>query len=264
MCRSWRCPELPQGETWERRLAGRALEREALPEEALHALDAGKSSLPVQIEAALREKTRVVVLGDPGSGKSTLLKHLTLRLAKDPQAPLPILLPLNAYARALERKDINLQAYLAEYLAGRAQGVAALGPLFEEAISAGKAIILLDGLDEVQSERAALVQRVEAFASEAVGKGCRVAVTSRIVGYRDAPVNLKDWALHTLLDFDDEAIAAFAEKWCRAFEKSTLGDTPEAESRGRAGTPGFVGSHPGQPGCSAAWPATRCCSRSWR
>ncbi len=112
----------------------------------------------------------------------------------------------------MERKDINLQAYLAEYLAAQAQSVATLGPLFEEAIAAGKAIILFDGLDEVQSKGAALVQRMETFASEAVGKGNRVAVTSRIVGYRDAPVNLKHWALYTLFDFTDEDIDCVGRK----------------------------------------------------
>ena len=152
-------PELPEGDTWERRLAGRVWAADALPEEALKAMEHAGSAALVQIEEALREKKRVVVLGDPGSGKSTLLKHLALRLAKDPEAPLPILLPLNAFARALSHHPVNLQAYLAEYFKERAQVVAALGPLFEAALAEGKAVILLDGLDEVQSERAALVER---------------------------------------------------------------------------------------------------------
>jgi len=222
-------PELPEGETWDRRVAGRGFDKTTLPEEALHGMERGMaSSAPVQIEEALREKQRVVVLGDPGSGKSTMLKYLALRLAKDPNAPLPIPLPLNAYARALTQKEINLQAYLAEYYAARAESVASLAPLFKEAIDHGKAVILLDGLDEVQNSRAALVQKVEAFAYDAITRGNRVLVTSRIVGYRDTSLSAKDWSLHTLLDFTPEAIQSFAGKWCLAVEKSVLGDTPEA------------------------------------
>ncbi len=227
-------PNLPEGETWERRVAGRKFGEDSIPEEALQAMGRGASSAPVEIEEALREKTRVVVLGDPGSGKSTMLKYLALRLAKDNEAPLPILLPLNAYARTISQREINLQAYLPEYFAARAEGVASLAPLFKEAIEHGKAIILLDGLDEVQSNRAALVQKVEAFANDAVSRGNRVLVTSRIVGYKDASLSAKEWSLYTLLDFTPEAIESFAGKWCLAFEKSTLGDTPEAARSGEA------------------------------
>jgi len=227
-------PDQPEGETWERRVAGRKFGEDSIPEDAMQAMGHGASSAPVQIEEALREKTRVVVLGDPGSGKSTMLKYLALRLAKDTDAPLPILLPLNAYARALSQREINLQAYLHEYFAARAEDVASLAPLFKEAIEHGKAVILLDGLDEVQSNRAALVQKVEAFAHDVVARGNRVLVTSRIVGYRDAALSPKDWSLNTLLDFPPEAIETFVGKWCLTFEKSTLGDTPEAARAAKA------------------------------
>ena len=241
-------PEQPDGDTWERHLAGRVFERESLPEEALHGMERAGAAAPVEIEEALREKNCVVVLGDPGSGKSTMLKYLALRLARDPNAPLPILLPLNAYAKTLAGRDINLQNYLPEYFAGRAEGVAALGPLFKEALANGKAVILLDGLDEVQSNRAALVGKVEAFAQEAVKRGNRVLVTSRIVGYRDAPLAPKDWSLYTLLDFTPEAIRTFAEKWCLTMEISVLGDTPEARKQARAEQAGLLEAIEANPG----------------
>jgi hypothetical protein len=70
---------------------------------------------------------------------------------------------------------------------------------------------------------------MQSFANDAVAKGCKLIFTSRIVGYRDAPL-ASGWSLYTLLDFDNTAIAAFAERWCLAFEKSSLGDTPEAST----------------------------------
>ncbi len=227
--------EIPAGETWERRLAGRSFDKSALPAasgpctgaESLAAL--GKAdAAPVHVEQAMAEKPLVVVIGDPGSGKTTLLKYLALRLAAEANAPLPILVPLNAYADALTRADPNLQHYLAEYFGGLGQDMANLSPLFDSAMAQGRAVILLDGLDEVQRDRNRLVNKVEAFAREASARGNRVVVTSRIVGYRESPLNAKEWTLYTLLDFDRQAIEDFCSKWCVAFEKSTLGDTPEA------------------------------------
>jgi formylglycine-generating enzyme required for sulfatase activity len=226
-------PEMPSGETWERRLAGRFLDGEAIPEEALAAMGKG-SAAPVHVEEALAEKPRVVVIGDPGSGKTTLLKYLVLRLAAEPDAPLPILVPLNAYADALSRADRSLQQYLPEYFAALAQGVANLAPLFDSAIAQGQAVILLDGLDEVQRDRAHLVAKVEAFARDVAKRGTRVVVTSRVVGYRESPLAPKEWALYTLLDFDRDAIEQFAARWCVAFETGTLGDTPEARASAEA------------------------------
>ncbi len=220
-------PERPGGETWERRLAGRVLRDEYLPDEAIASLEKGAVHT-VRVEDALGEEALVVVLGDPGSGKSTLLKYLTLRLSAEEDAPLPILLPLNAYARVLHKNgDGSLQSYLSTYFAD--QGVKNLAPLFESALSQGQAVILLDGLDEVQDGRAYLVNKVENFASEAVEKGNKLVVTSRIVGYQQAPLK-SEWNLYTLLDFNRSSVEDFAERWCWAFERSTLGDTPEAKA----------------------------------
>ncbi len=220
-------PELPKGETWERRLAGRKMDPDLVGAELA---SAHFDVAPVRVEEALRDQTRLVIIGDPGSGKSTLLKHLALRLAAEDNAPLPILVPLNAYADALSKGDANLQQYLPVYFAGLAKGMDNLGPLFDEAIQQGRAVIMLDGLDEVQRHRSNLVQKVEAFAHEAIQRGNKIVVTSRVVGYREAPLNAKDWTLYTLLDFDRKAIEDFARKWCTAFEKSTKGNTEEAQA----------------------------------
>ncbi len=139
-------------------------------------------------------------------------------------------MPLNAYASALLHADRNLQQFLPDYFAGLAQGLAGLAPLFNDALATGRAVILLDGLDEVQRDRAHLVNRVEAFARDALARKNKIVVTSRIVGYHESPLEPKEWGLYTLLDFDRAAIEQFAAKWCFAFEKSTLGDSPEARA----------------------------------
>ncbi len=226
-------PDLPPGETLERRLAGRLFDETTLQSEILEGKEPEDAKpLPVEqavpVELAVEKHKRLVLVGDPGSGKSTLLKHLALNLAGQPGERLPILVPLNAYAAALDKEDISLQAFLPGFFAGRSQELVGLRELFDTVIERGQALILLDGLDEVQKERPRLVEKVETFAAEAVEKGCGLVVTSRIVGYRSAPFSPLGWSLYTLLDFDRAAIELFAQKWCLAFEKSTLGDTPEA------------------------------------
>ncbi len=227
-------PELPKGETWERRLAGRKMDSDLVGAELASAqlASAHFDVAPVRVEQAMRDQARVVVIGDPGSGKSTLLKHLALRLAAEDNAPLPILVPLNAYADTLSKADRSLQQFLPDHFADF--GIMRLGPLFDHALASGTAVILLDGLDEVQRDRPNLVAKVEAFAHEVTKRGSKIVVTSRVVGYRESPLNPKDWALYTLLDFEREAIEEFAAKWCLAFERSTLGDTPAAKVKAEA------------------------------
>jgi len=241
-------PEAPSGETLERRLAGRGAAA-SLEDELgeLRALPSEAPALPV--EAAVGQFPRVVVLGDPGSGKSTLLKYLALSLAQNPEAPLPILAPLNAFADALLKDpDLSLQAFLPVYFSGLSAELGGLAPLLDLALAQGQALVLLDGLDEVQQGRAHLATKVERFAADVIAHGGKVIVSSRIVGYREAPLNAHDWRLYTLLDFDRSNIETFAEKWCLAFERGTLGDTPEAEASAERERQGLLDALDANPG----------------
>jgi len=241
-------PEAPSGETIERRLAGRGAAA-SLEDELgeLRALPSEAPALPV--EAAVGQFPRVVVLGDPGSGKSTLLKYLALSLAQNPAAPLPILAPLNAFADALLKDpDLSLQAFLPVYFAGLSAELGGLAPLLDLALAQGQALVLLDGLDEVQQGRAHLATKVERFAGDVISHGGKVIVSSRIVGYREAPLNAHDWRLYTLLDFDRSNIETFAGKWCLAFERGTLGDTPEAKASAERERQGLLDALDANPG----------------
>ncbi len=219
------------------RVAGRALPRASAGETPL---EAGPSLPPRLIEEALRTAPAVVVLGDPGAGKSTLLKVLALALAEQADGPLPILLPLNAYARRLQQGAINLSHYLGEYYAGYQHRLAGVGELFHHALSRQQAVVLLDGLDEVQAQRQHLVRLVQDFVNEhlppspegdrpaEVVRGNRLVVTSRIVGYEEAPLAGRQWQRYTLTDFSRADIEQFIGQWTRAFALSGQGETEPA------------------------------------
>ncbi len=237
-------PEVPEGETWAR-VAGRALDEKILgetDEAAIAGMERrAETAEPAPVERLLAKNPGLVVLGDPGAGKSTLLKAMALAcvegragerlgLAGD---PLPVLLPLAAYAKSQSTNECCLADFLGEYY--RVRGLpGGMAPLFADALARGRALVLLDGLDEVLENRTFVVDRVEEFFRQHAPAGNRLVVTSRIVGYRDAPLRAEGLTAVTLVDFGQEQIEQFAHNWCHAFEVATHGDTPEARQAAEA------------------------------
>ncbi|MFN3762511.1 MAG: NACHT domain-containing protein, partial [Anaerolineae bacterium] len=193
----------------------------------------------VKVDQALREHRRIVLLGDPGSGKSTFLRYVALACAEGPEAarerlglddaPLPVLVPLAAYVLSVRRPSSEVHSPssgLADFLPRYFQGLGLpdLGPLFAHCLEEGRAILLLDGLDEVTSadERRMVADAVRALA--AAYPRCRFVVTSRIAGYDAAPLG-GDFARLTLAPFEREDIRRFALQWSLAYEAA--GQEPE-------------------------------------
>ena len=219
--------ELPKGETWERRLtlAGRELAEEQ-----------ARLSKPQPVLDILRSHDGVIILGDPGAGKTTFLKYLALRLARGEGADLglgnrlPILLPLSAYANALEEGNIRLDAFIAQYFTDTVSDRLPIAQMLAAALDNGRALILLDGLDEVRdlNLRNTVVERVTDFYAAHRQTGNKFVLTSRIVGYRQVRPTAEGLVECTLVDFDDEEIAAFNERWTLALEKQAQGETEVA------------------------------------
>jgi formylglycine-generating enzyme required for sulfatase activity/energy-coupling factor transporter ATP-binding protein EcfA2 len=242
----------PAGDTWDRSLRearnAPAVEGSADRIKALAPAIAGAADRPTNprsFEPLPPAFPALVLLGDPGAGKSTLLKHLALTAIRDELAPLPILVPLSAYAEALRKQPRPLRTFLAAYQATRRASLGDLAPLFEHAIERGRALVLLDGLDEVQTDRGALVKRVEDLVREIVPAvdadprrspippGNRVLVTSRFVGYREHPLADPRWLTLAVCDWDRDGISDFATRWTRAVELAIAGghETPEVIAR---------------------------------
>ncbi len=223
--------EMPEGETWARELqvAGRTLSEE-------EAAGVGhRLSEPQPLLDLLQKQDGLIILGDPGAGKTTFLKVLALRLALGEGEAmgvgnrLPVLLPLSAYANALSQEDVPLHRFMARYYEGL--GVdEPLAAMLKEALTQGRAILLLDGLDEVKdaAQRLLVVRRVMDFYAYQQQDGNKFVLTSRIVGYREVRATATAMVECTLVDFDESEISAFVEKWTGALERAARGETDVA------------------------------------
>jgi len=222
--------ELPQGETWERWLEmpggrfGVELERvETRVSESVDSLD------------FIQHHDGIVVLGDPGSGKTTLLRYLALQLALGRgeelglSTGLPFLLPMSAYANALAERDIPLDRFIVEYYWNLGVDLP-MDSLVDIALNQGHAVLLLDGLDEIQEHalRNLVINRVMDFFSFHRIKGNKFIFTSRIVGYRAIRPSAPGLVECTIVDFDDEDIDYFLQNLIVALNRATHGDTPLA------------------------------------
>lgn len=190
----------------------------------------------------IRESDKAVILGDPGAGKTTLMKFLAARFAdayrrretvvrdregNDYGEPrLPILVRVAAYADACRKKpNLTLQEFLSQAFDDGPLTRKELKRLFTEAIAKGRAIILLDGLDEVASAgaRSGISRQIDLFA-QLLDFRNRLIVTSRVAGYSEAKLTAIP-NIYTLRDMEREQIGLFLLRWCTAVERF---HTPDA------------------------------------
>ncbi|MEI7769706.1 MAG: SUMF1/EgtB/PvdO family nonheme iron enzyme [Chloroflexales bacterium] len=183
---------------------------------------------------ALRGHPRIAVIGRPGSGKTTLLHYTAVRLAEilardenDRLADLgldrplvPILLPLRDLGTYLpehsarERSGNNprlLLDGLTSFYQGRSLDLPA--DFFRRLCEEGRAILLLDGLDEVSrtDDREIVSGIVREFARRY--PRCRYVVTARVAAYIGAAEVGAGFTICTVDDLADDQQRRFIANW---------------------------------------------------
>ena len=149
------------------------------------------------LHQALTERPSLVVLGDPGSGKSTLVSWLAWRFAHGPESAwtetFGRLVPVPLVLRELEiGAGIDWRGLWAAFLDHEMATPLRNAGNVEGFLERGQALILFDGIDEIggiavrKALMAAIREGVDLYPE------CRWLLTSRLVGYAEAPLHLFD------------------------------------------------------------------------
>ncbi|MEZ5403766.1 MAG: NACHT domain-containing protein [Bryobacteraceae bacterium] len=149
----------------------------------------------------LKKHKRLMILGGPGSGKTTFLKRIAFQCAEGELAAdvVPVFLALSDWAAAPGSPSLR-------EMATRGWGARA-----DEILNAGRALILLDGLDEVRDADHDRVRRgIEEFSSD--WERCTVVVTCRIAAREHVYERFTEVQM---AEFDERQIRQFAEGWFR-------------------------------------------------
>lgn len=187
----------------------------------------------VGLDEVLNMGNRLVVTGGPGCGKTTVLLHVAWVLAtaildgsdlaqeklglRRP-LPLPIFIPLAAYARHLRdlkrqppnpmvARDRTLSAFISRYLIGREHDFDLPTDFFTQMLRDGRSVmLLLDGLDEVsnEDERAVVRQAVDDLVN---GRPeMRIIVTCRMAAYKGQSALGGDFREVVVTALDEDSI----------------------------------------------------------
>jgi hypothetical protein len=159
---------------------------------------------------------RAVLLGDPGGGKSTSSLKLAYDVASGRAAgvaaKVPFLVVLKDYAEQYIKSRISVLGWIASTCEAP-YGVPAPEGAVEYLLLSGRALVIFDGLDELleTSLRREVGQVVEGFTSRY--PLTPILVTSRRVGYEEAPLDSDLFVGLQLQEFNDDQVEAYVRKW---------------------------------------------------
>jgi hypothetical protein len=158
------------------------------------------------------DRPRAVVLGDPGAGKSTLAAKLVHDIAADTDQFVPFLLVVRDHATSLRAEHETIRHYL-QAIARRPFQLEPEPDVLEYLLLNGRALVVIDGLDELgeSSHRVSFAAMVDAFARRY--PSVLVVVTSRLVGYDEAPLDRQLFPVAKLAPFTPDQVEEYVARF---------------------------------------------------
>ncbi|WP_437827738.1 NACHT domain-containing protein [Sorangium sp. So ce1153] len=180
---------------------------------------------------AFVDHPRLLIFGEPGSGKSTLLAYLATRAARGElatptsrrePASIPFLVPV----RALQDPPASPE--------GMAHAAGAEAWFVEAALRRGRALLLIDGLDEARTQVAgkvlpALTATLDAYPGNSV-----IVTTRPAAAPGEDETAPRGFARARLLPMTRDEVGVFIDRWCLAAELSLNKPREQAEIDARA------------------------------
>ncbi|HVT00512.1 MAG TPA: NACHT domain-containing protein [Solirubrobacterales bacterium] len=159
-----------------------------------------------------------VVLGDPGGGKSTLAAKLCHTLSgraqasSDVRAVTPVMVTLREYSATRKERGWSIVEYIESVASSRYQ-LDVPGGAIEYLLLSGRLMVIFDGLDELLETRHRQQVRDDVESFHRRFPTARLLVTSRKVGYEQAPLDETVFDVVHLSEFTDEQVESYAHKW---------------------------------------------------
>ena len=190
--------------------------------EQLEAIYLGQASYGDILEKSLngvnvvRTHQRLFILGKPGAGKTTFLKHTALQALNGELDKIPIFVPLRRFAESEESlfEFIIRQFEICDFPDAT--------PFITTILKQGKAIVLFDGLDEVNKEdglRDEVVRELTDFSNKY--NTSQIIITCRVAA---SEYFFEGFIYVEMADFTTEQIQNFVQQWFHCTDNPYLAD----------------------------------------
>jgi hypothetical protein len=185
-------------------------------------VDFGIQHISQTMDQVLSGIYRTVILGNPGGGKSTFTNKVCYDLASNTRqrelgtkrfTPMPVV--LREFGSEKKANKISILRFLELTCSSKYQ----LDPppgAFEYLLLNGHAVVIFDGLDELLDTgyRQEIRDDIESFCS--LYPSVPVIVTSREVGYEQAPLDKNQFQTFYLAPFNEEQVGHYVKNWFHA------------------------------------------------
>lgn len=182
------------------------------------------------------QATLTVIEGAPGQGKSTLVQYVAQRNRrmllqdnpKSARAKLPIKVDLRdladwyADSKVANPRGGTLEGYIADHIHHGSGGHEFTIEMLYETLEASPALIILDGLDEIQdiSLRAEVIELIDGSTARLQEYGAKIIVTTRPPAFSGAPeFSPGRSAKISLTDLPEQKVYEYAGKWADAVQE---------------------------------------------